>query len=84
MLFLAMSVLGKPDVIEASMTPMSTGVDEQCAVLFKYNNGALAQLFSTLATDLATEVDICGTAGRIRLTTRFFDTAARIEWYSGD
>jgi predicted dehydrogenase len=81
--FMAISILGKPDVVEASMTPMSSGVDEQCAVLFKYNHGALAQLFSTLATDLATEVDICGTQGRIRLTSRFFDASARIELYTG-
>ncbi|MBO9566501.1 MAG: Gfo/Idh/MocA family oxidoreductase [Niastella sp.] len=81
--FMAMSILGKPDTIEASMTPATTGVDEQCAVLFKYKNGAMAQLFSTFATDLATEVDICGTEGRIRLTTRFFDPTARIEWYAG-
>ncbi|NII25989.1 Gfo/Idh/MocA family oxidoreductase [Pseudoflavitalea sp. X16] len=81
--FMAMSVLGRPDVIEASMTPAATGVDEQCAVLFKYKDGAMAQLFSTFATDLATEADICGTAGRLKLTTRFFDTAARIEFYPG-
>ena len=81
--FLALSVLGKPDSIEASMTPAATGVDEQCAVLFKYKDGAVAQLFSTFATDLATEADICGSAGRLRLTTRFFDTAARLEWYPG-
>jgi predicted dehydrogenase len=81
--FMVMSILGKPDTIEASMTPASTGVDEQCAVLFKYKDGVMAQLFSTFATDLATEVDICGTEGRIRLTTRFFDPTARIEWYSG-
>lgn len=81
--FLAMSILGKPDRIEASMTPAPTGVDEQCAVLFQYNNGAMAQLFSTFTTDLATEADIGGTQGRIRLTTRFFDTAARVEFYPG-
>lgn len=81
--FLALSILGKPDVIEAAMTPATTGVDEQCAVLFKYRNGAMAQLFSTFATDLATEADIGGTQGRIRLTSRFFDTAARIEYYPG-
>lgn len=81
--FLALSILGKPDAIEASMTAAPTGVDEQCAVLFKYKDGAVAQLFSTFATDLSTEADICGTEGRIRLTSRFFDTAARIEYYSG-
>lgn len=81
--FLALGVLGKPDTIEATMTPAATGVDEQCAVLFRYRDGAMAQLFSTFATDLANEADICGTEGRLRLTTRFFDTQARLEWFPG-
>ncbi|MDP9078776.1 MAG: Gfo/Idh/MocA family oxidoreductase [Bacteroidota bacterium] len=79
--FMAMSVLGKPDTIEASMTPASTGVDEQCAILFKYNNGAMAQLFSTFSSNLATEADIAGTAGRIRLTSRFYEPSATVEYY---
>ena len=41
--FYALSALGKPDHIEASMTPAATGVDEQCAILFRYNSGAMAQ-----------------------------------------
>jgi len=80
--FMAMSVLGKPDVIEASMTPAATGVDEQCAILFKYKNGALAQLFSTFSSDLATEADISGTEGRIRLTSRFYAPSSTIEFYA--
>lgn len=80
--FMAMSVLGKPDVIEASMTPAATGVDEQCAILFKYKNGAMAQLFSTFSSNLATEADISGTAGRIRLTSRFYEPSATIEYYA--
>ncbi|MCR8556757.1 Gfo/Idh/MocA family oxidoreductase [Mucilaginibacter sp. BJC16-A38] len=79
--FMAMSVLGKPDKIEASMTPASTGVDEQCAILFKYNNGAMAQLFSTFSSNLATEADIAGTEGRIRLTSRFYEPSATVEYY---
>src|SRR6516225_5598034 len=55
--FMALSVLGRPDLIEASMTPAHTGVDEQCAVLFKYADGALVQLFSTFSSNLATEAD---------------------------
>jgi predicted dehydrogenase len=81
--FMALSVLGKPDVIEATMTPAATGVDEQCAVLFRYHNGAMAQLFSSFFTDLPIEADICGTQGRIKLTSRFFDARAQIEWYTG-
>jgi len=81
--FMAMSVLGKPDHIEATMAPASTGVDEQCAILFRYNNGALAQLFSTFSSNLATEADISGTEGRIRLTSRFYEPSSIIEFYKG-
>ncbi|MCC6287865.1 MAG: Gfo/Idh/MocA family oxidoreductase [Chitinophagaceae bacterium] len=79
--FYALSVLGKPDSIEASITPASTGVDEQCAILFKYNNGALAQLFSSYASHLATEADFSGDKGRVRLTHRFYTPDAALEFY---
>jgi predicted dehydrogenase len=79
--FMALSVLGKPDIIEATMTPASTGVDEQCSVIFKYNDGAIAQLFFTFSSNLATEADINGDAGRIRLTTRFYEPSTTLEFY---
>ena len=82
-IFMALSFLGKPDAIDAVMTPADTGVDEQCAVLFRYANGSLAQLFSTFSSDLATEADICGDKGRIRLTSRFYEPSASIEFYAG-
>lgn len=81
--FMAISVLGRPDDIEATMTPASTGIDEQCAVLFKYKNGALAQLFSSFSANLATEADISGSRGRIRLTHRFYEQGTSIEFYPG-
>ncbi|MBA4168222.1 MAG: Gfo/Idh/MocA family oxidoreductase [Chitinophagaceae bacterium] len=81
--FVATSVLGKPDQIEAHMTPASTGVDEQCAILFRYKSGAMAQLFSTFSSDLATEAHINGTKGRIRLTHRFYAPDSVIEYYEG-
>ncbi|MDP9040629.1 MAG: Gfo/Idh/MocA family oxidoreductase, partial [Bacteroidota bacterium] len=77
--FLVLSVLGRPDIIEASMTPSPEGVDEQCASLFKYKNGAMAQLFSSLSSNLGTEADISGTKRRIRLTARFYAPSATIE-----
>jgi len=79
--FMAMSILGKPDHIDAVMTPAATGVDEQCAILFRYKNGALAQLFSTFSSNLATEADICGSEGRIRLTSRFYEPSSTVEFY---
>jgi predicted dehydrogenase len=81
--FMALSFLGKPDSIDAVMAPSDTGVDEQCAVLFRYANGSFAQLFSTFTSDLATEADICGDKGRIRLTSRFYEPSATIEFYQG-
>ena len=77
--FMTMSILGKPDFIEATMTPASTGVDEQIAVLFRYNNGALAQLFSSFVTNLPTQAEINGTAGSITLSTRFYEPSATIQ-----
>jgi predicted dehydrogenase len=80
--FMAMSVLGRPDAIEAHMTPAATGIDEQCAVLFKYNNGAMAQLFSSFVSHLPTEANINGTNGRIKLTNRFYAPESTIEYYA--
>lgn len=77
--FMTMSILGKPDSIEATMTPSSNGVDEQIAVLFKYNNGAMAQLFSSFTTNLPIQAEINGTEGNITLTTRFYEPSATIQ-----
>ena len=81
--FVATSVLGKPDQVDAFMTPASTGVDEQCSILLRYNSGAMAQLFSSFSSDLATEANINGTKGRIRLTHRFYAPDSVIEYYEG-
>lgn len=81
--FTAMSVLGRPHLIEAHMTPADTGIDEQCAVLFKYEDGAIAQLFSSFSSDLPTEAEISGTRGRLKLTHRFYAPESLIEYYPG-
>jgi predicted dehydrogenase len=81
--FMALNVLGKPDHIDAVMTPAPTGVDEMCAITFRYNNGALAQLFSSFTSNLATDADIGGTRGRIRLTSRFYETSSGVEYFPG-
>jgi len=77
--FMTISVLGVPDSIEAIMTPAKTGIDEQIAVTFKYNNGAMAQLFSSFTTNLPIHAEINGTEGNITLTSRFYEPSARIE-----
>jgi predicted dehydrogenase len=81
--FIALTLLGKPDEIDACMTPAPTGVDEQMAISFRYKNGCIAQLFSSFQSNLATEADIAGNKGRIRLTTRFYEPSTSIEFYPG-
>ena len=79
--FMAMSILGKPDGIMAGMTPAPTGVDEQCSVLFNYKNGSMAQLFSSFVAHLPTEADISGSKGRLKLTHRFYAPESTLEFY---
>jgi predicted dehydrogenase len=81
--FLALDLLGKPDHIQASIVPAPSGVDEQCSIQFKYNNGAMANLFSSFATNLATNADIAGDQGRLRLTHRFHGPTTKLEFYPG-
>jgi predicted dehydrogenase len=82
-IFLALDVLGKPDHIDAMMTAAATGVDEQCAITFSYHSGAIAQLFCSFSSHLATGADIAGDEGRIRLTHRFHGPTTVLEYYPG-
>jgi len=79
--FFALSALGEPDEIQAWMTPAPTGVDAQCAVTFRYNNGSFAQLFSSFTSHLPTEAVFSGTGGSVRLSTRFYEPSTTFEYY---
>jgi predicted dehydrogenase len=50
-------------------------------MIFQYKNGQTASLFSSLASNLETDADIFGTKGRIRLTSRFYEPSATIQYY---
>jgi predicted dehydrogenase len=77
--FMALSFLGKPDKIEATMSPTSLGVDEQCSIVFTYKNGAIAQLFSSFITNTSTEVEIHGTEARLKIASRFYEPSSVLE-----
>jgi len=81
--FLALDLLGKPDRIEAMMSPSEQHTDRQCAIQFHYDSGAFAQLFCTFTSNLSTGADIGGDAGRLRLTHRFHGPTAQLEYYPG-
>lgn len=79
--FMALDILGGPDEISARMTPAATGADEQCAIQFYYKNGAIANLFSTFSSNLASGADFGGTNGRLRLTHRCHGPTTQVEFY---
>jgi predicted dehydrogenase len=79
--FLALDILGKPDSIQASMVADASGADQQCSIEFRYANGAIAKLFSTFNTHLASGADIAGEQGRIRMTHRCHGPTTGLEFY---
>lgn len=77
--FLALSVLGRPDGIMAASSPAANGIDEQCAVSFTYKNGAMAQLFSSFYSTMPVEANIFGREGNMRLTDRFYGPSSMLQ-----
>jgi predicted dehydrogenase len=65
--FLILLLLGEPDEIAADAIIGRTGVDELVSAYFKYNNGKMATLYSTLIADTPGEAEISGTKGYIRI-----------------
>ena len=64
---LAFMINGKPDSIVSEWTRGKTGVDEQASVIFKYANGSMAVLHSSIQSDTGQEALISGTKGTIRI-----------------
>jgi predicted dehydrogenase len=81
--FLAQSLLGKPTEVLATMTPYSTNVDEQCAMILKFKNGELAVLSATFAADTPVEAMIAGSKARIQMRNRFHNSVATLEVAAG-
>jgi predicted dehydrogenase len=77
--FLAISLLGPPTEIRATMQPYPSGVDEQIAIVMKFQNGALANLSSTFAAATPVEATITGREGYIRMSNRFHNAMAIVE-----
>ena len=77
--FLAISLLGPPVEIHATMQPYASGVDEQIAIVMKFQNGALANLSATFAAVTPVEAIIAGNEGYIRMSNRFHNAMANVE-----
>jgi len=66
-LSLAVHLLGVPDRVSSEAIIGETGVDEETAVLLRYDGGALVELHASTRTDAANDFWILGTQGRIHL-----------------
>lgn len=84
-LFLAYSVLGKPQSVKASAVMGPTGVDEECGMILTYADNRLALLHSSLVSDTCIDAVIYGETGSIYLPTRFLAGSSVIwEPYQGN
>lgn len=71
--FLALFLFGYPDEMKAMARIGETGVDEEIAIIFKYKDGRMADLHSTILTRTNTEAYIYGSEGTIFLRERWFN-----------
>ncbi|UJH91514.1 Gfo/Idh/MocA family oxidoreductase [Antarcticibacterium sp. 1MA-6-2] len=70
--FAALSLLGRPDEIDASALLCETGVDETCDIKFNYKEGAVAHLSSAINKNLPTTAVIKFEKAVVTLVTRFY------------
>ena len=64
---LASMIMGEPSDIQTLANIGSTGVDEQAGWIFRYSNGALAMLLSSLECQTRQEAFIAGSIGNLRV-----------------
>jgi len=69
--FAALSMLGKPNVIEANATMSITEVDENCKVIFNYDNDVQAELYSSIVEETPTEAIIKFEKGSVKIHSGF-------------
>jgi predicted dehydrogenase len=81
--FLTLLLWGEPDQISAVADIGSTVVDESLSLIFKYNDGRMATLFSSFTVNSTVETQICGTKGRLKLN-RWWHCPTSLELTRGE
>ncbi len=74
--FLAYTLLGKPEKIEAEAKFAETGVDSSCEIKFQYKNGPTALLKSTLLEKTPTTAEIDLEKGSVFINSRFHEPSS--------
>ncbi len=77
--FLATSLLGRPTEVFATMKPYPSGVDQQIAIVLKFEKGALANLSASFEADTPGEAIVAGNDALIRLNNRFHNMSSTME-----
>lgn len=73
---LASMIFGAPKKIVSTAELGASGVDEQAAMIFHYDNGALATLSTSIRVNTFCEALILGTRGRIKIHSFWWKPAA--------
>lgn len=71
--FAALTLLGKPDEIEATASLCETGVDETCDIKFTYKDGAIATLSSAINKTTPTTAVLILENAVVTLVNRFHE-----------
>lgn len=71
----AFDLFGPPDEVTSSAVIGETGVDEQCAVIFRYEDGCQAVWHASLRADAGRTCVLAGTDGRLRGTRSWWKGA---------
>lgn len=74
-LFISQLILGIPSNINANAIFTSSGIDESCGMILKYDSGALAVLYSTFTSTTTNEAFVHGTKGTLKLHNRFHQSS---------
>lgn len=76
--YLSLLLLGKPDGLDTVARLTDEGIDENCKMIFNYNNGALALLESSIIKETSKEVQISGERGTITIQSQWNEKPAAI------
>ncbi len=84
-IFITYLLLGKPNSIIVETTLNELGVDETSSIIFKYEDGVMANLFCSLNAHTEVEATIYGKKGKLKLHGRFHHpkTISYGDYYSG-
>lgn len=81
--FAALSLMGIPEKISANANLCSTGVDEDCAITFEYEDGKVATLSSTIIKTTPTTAKLIFEKAIVEIRSRFHEPTSILIAHEG-